>query len=132
MESLALKTRLAVFWVFIGATMSANTILYFIVPGVIDEIRVGKVVGMQAEQGLLLIMAILYYWIPLAMAVLSLTLKDRVNRWASIVLGIFYAVFILFELSMNVTSIAYPYLMLMDTSAIVAAILIAWYAWKWK
>jgi hypothetical protein len=99
---------------------------------VIDEIRAGKVVGMQAEQGLLLIMAILYYWIPLAMAVLSLTLKDRVNRWASIVLGIFYAVFILFELSMNVTSIAYPYLMLMDTSAIVAAILIAWYAWKWK
>lgn len=132
MESLALETRLAVFWIFIAVTMSANTTLYFIVPGVIDEIRAGKVVGMEAEQGLLLIMAIAYYWIPLAMAVLSLTAKERVNRWASIVLGTFYAVFILFELSMNVTSVAYPYLMLMDTSAIVAAILIVWYAWRWK
>ena len=111
--------------------MSANTMLYFIVPGVIDEIRAGEIVGMQVGPELLLVMAITYYWVPLVMAVLSLTLKDKANRWANIILGIFYAGFILFELIMNITTVAYPYVILMDISAIVAAALIAWYAYKW-
>jgi hypothetical protein len=131
LENLALKVRLAVLWLFVAVTMSANTLLYLIVPGVIDEIRAGEVVGMQAGPELLLVMAVMYYWIPLVMAVLSLTLKDKVNRWANIILGIFYAGFILFELMMNVTTVAYPYVILMDTSAIVVAALITWHAYKW-
>jgi len=47
-------------------------------------------------------------------------------------LGAFYVVFISFELFMNVTTVAYPYVILMDSSAIVVAALIAYYAWKWK
>ncbi len=132
MENLALKIRLAVLWLFVAVAMSANTILYFVVPGVIDEIRTGEVVGMQATHELLLVMAITYFWVPLVMAVLSLSLRDRGNRLANIVLGIFYSVFILFELVMNVTTVAYPYLILMDISAIVVSALIAWYAWKSK
>ena len=132
MENLALKTKLAVMWLFVAVTMSANTILYFIVPGVIDEIRAGEVVGMQAGPELLLVMAIMYYWVPLVMAVLSLTLKDKANRWANIILGIFYVGFILFELIMNIRTVAYPYVILMDISAIVVAALIARYAWKWS
>jgi len=132
MENLALKTKLAVLWLFVAVTLSANTILYFIVPGVIDEIRAGEVVGMQAGPELLLVMAITYYWVPLVMAVLSLTLKDKANRWANIILGIFYAGFILFELIMNVRTVAYPYVILMDISAVVVAALIARYAWKWS
>jgi hypothetical protein len=132
MENLALKVRLAVLWLFVAVTMSANTLLYLIVPGVIDEIRAGEVVGMQAGPELLLIMAVMYFWVPLVMAILSLTLKDKVNRWVSIILGLFYAGFILFELSMNVTTVAYPYVILMDTSAIVVAALIAWFAYKWS
>ena len=127
-----MKTKLAVLWLFVAVTMSANTILYFIVPGVIDEIRAGEVVGMQAGPELLLVMAIMYYWVPLVMAVLSLTLKDKANRWANIILGIFYVGFILFELIMNIRTVAYPYVILMDISAIVVAALIAWYAWKWS
>ena len=61
MENLALKIRLAVLWLFIAVTMSANTILYFIVTGVIDEIRAGKVVGMQVGPELLLVMAVTYF-----------------------------------------------------------------------
>ena len=58
MENLALKIRLAVLWLFVAVAMSANTILYFVVPGVVDEIRTGEVVGMQATPELLLVMAI--------------------------------------------------------------------------
>ena len=128
MENLALKMKLAVLWLFLAITMSANTILYFIVPGVIDEVRSGEVVGMKAGPELLLVMAIVYFWVPLAMAVLSLTLKDKANRWANISFGIFYAAFILFELVMNITTVTYPYVILMDISAIVVSTLIAWYA----
>ena len=131
MENLALKMRLVVLWLFMAVTMSGNTILYLIVTGVIDEIRAGKVVGMQVGPELLLVMAVTYFWVPLVMAVLSLTLKDKVNRWVNIIIGIFYASFILFELVMNIITVAYPYVILMDTSAIVAAALIAWYAYKW-
>jgi len=127
-----LKIKLAVFWLFIAVAMLANTVLYLIVPGVIDEIRTGEIVGMQAGAELILGMAIAYYWLPLVMAVLSLTLKDKVNRWLNILLGSFYAAFILFELSMNVTTVAYPYAILMDVSVLAVAALIAWHAWKWK
>lgn len=127
-----LKIKLAVFWLFIAVTMSANTILYFVVPGAIDEIRAGEIVGMQAGAELILGMAIAYYWVPLVMAVLSLTLKDKANRWINIILGVFYAGFILFELTMNVTTVAYPYAILMDVSVFAVATLIAWNAWKWK
>ncbi len=126
-----MKIRLAILWLFVAITMSASTMLYFIVPGVIDEIRAGKIVGMQATPELLLVMAIMYYWVPLVMSVLSITLKDKANRWANIILGIFYAGFILFELIMNITTVAYPYVILMDTSAVVVAAFITWYAWKW-
>ena len=131
MENLALKIKLAVLWLFVAVTMSANTILYFIVPGVIDEIKAGEVVGMQVGPELLLVMAVTYFWVPLVMAVLSLTLKDKANRWANIVLGIFYTGFFLFELIMNIITVAYSYVILMDTSAIVVAALIAWYTYKW-
>jgi len=112
--------------------MVANTMLYFLVPGVIDEIRAGEIVGMPAGHGLLLFMAITYFWVPLVMAVLSLTLMDKANRWVNVILGIFYVGFILFELTMNITTVAYPYVMLMDISAVVAAALIVRYAWKSK
>ena len=124
------KIRIVVFWLFIAVTMSANTMLYLIVPGVIDEIRSGEIVGMPAGDELILGMAIAYFWVPLIMAVISLTLKDKANRWANIILGAFYAVFILFELTMNVITVAYPYTILMDISVFAVATLIVCYAWK--
>ena len=127
-----LRIKLAVFWFFIAGAMLANTILYFVVPGVIDELRAGEIVGMQAGADLILGMAIVYFWVPLVMAVVSLTLKDKANRWINIILGAFYADFVLFELTMNVTTVAYPYAILMDVSVIAVAALIAWNAWKWK
>ena len=126
------KIRIVVFWLFIAITMSANTMLYLLVPGVIDEIRSGIIVGMPAGDELILGMAIAYFWVPLVMAVISLTLKDKANRWANIILGAFYAVFILFELTMNVITVAYPYTILMDISVFAVATLIVWCAWKSK
>ena len=127
-----LRTKLAVFWLFVAVTMSANTLLYLVVPGVIDQIRAGEIVGMQAGSELILGMAVAYYWVPLVMAVVSLTLSNRAVRLMNIMVGVFYVVFVLFELIMNVTTVAYPYATLMDVSVIAVAALVAWSAWKWK
>ncbi len=127
-----LRTKLAVFWLFIAVTMSANTLLYLVVPGIIDQIRSGKIVGMQAGPELILGMAVAYYWVPLVMSVVSLTLNDRASRGMNVIIGVFYVVFTLFELTMNVTTVAYPYASLMDISVMVVAALIVWNAWKWK
>ncbi len=37
------KIKLTVSWLFIAISMTANTILYFTVPGIIDEIMTGKI-----------------------------------------------------------------------------------------
>jgi len=135
------KIKISVLWLFIAVTMVANTMLYFLVPGVIDKIRAGEVLGfnfLQVGHEILLIIAITYFWIPLVMAVLSLTLKDKANRWVNVILGIFYVGFILFEFIITTTTVTYPYgarwpyVILMDTSAFVAATLIVRYAWKSK
>jgi hypothetical protein len=127
-----IKIKLTISWLFIAISMTANTILYFTVPGIIDEVMTGKIVGMQTEPELILVMAVAYFWIPLVMALLSVTLKDKINYWINIIFGAFYTVFVLFELLMNVTTVAYPYVILLDTSAIIVAIMIVRNAWKWK
>ncbi len=127
-----LKIKLAVFWMFIGGVMLSNTLLYLLVPGVMGEIQSGQIVGMQAGAELILGMAIAYYWVPLVMAVLALALKGKLIRWVNIGVGGFYAFFILFELTMNVTTVAYPHAVLMDLSVFAVAALIIWTAAKWN
>jgi len=67
------------------------------------------------------------------MAVVSLTLKDSINRWANIIFGIVFTVLSilsLFEaLALDLSIFAYG--LLMDVSMIVATALIVWYAYKW-
>ena len=62
------------------------------------------------------------------MAFLSLTLKDKANRWANIILGIIYAGLYLLDLT---AYLAKPYYILLGIFTIVFFALIAWYAYKW-
>ena len=69
--------------------------------------------------------------VPLVMAFMSLTLKDLINRWANVVLGIIYTGFWLF-IWMRFAPPQPDYSILMFISEIVASALIVWYAWKSK
>jgi hypothetical protein len=112
--------------------MGALVIIMFMVPGVIEEIIAGEIVGMQIGHAELFIMAFTYFWIPAAMAVLSVILKDKTCRWTNIVVGVIFTAFVFIELLMNLTTVAYPFAIFMDVSAIVALALVVWYAWKWE
>jgi len=71
--------------------------------------------------------------VPLIMAFLSMTLKDSINRWANIIVGIVFTVFQVVALIEILTlPTVYAYAILMELSKVVAPALIVWYAWKSK
>ena len=126
-----MKTKLAIFWLSVAVANSAIVTIAFMAPGVIDDIRAGQVLGAQISPDLLLLIAVTYFWIPLIMAVLSITLKNSINRWVNIIAGALYIVFVLNEFVSNIMIVAYYYGVLMHVSELVVLALIAWHAWKW-
>ncbi len=67
--------------------------------------------------------------IPVVMVILSLTLNYPVNRWANIIIGIFYTGYNLMGLLGRQYPSAYDNFLLIV--AIVVNVLTVWYAWNW-
>jgi hypothetical protein len=67
--------------------------------------------------------------IPVVMIILSLTLKYPVNRWANIIVGIFWLLYNLMGLLGKQYPSAYDNFLLIV--AIVVNVLTIWYAWRW-
>jgi len=72
--------------------------------------------------------------IPLVMAVLSMTLKDKANRWANIIMGAVIAVLSFLDPALYVVeqSAYSAYVILVGIVMAVFAVLIVWIAWKSK
>ena len=131
METLLLKIRIAVLWIFMAVAMSASMVLWFMRPGAINEIMSGMMEGLQISTGLLLFFS-LFWLIPLAMAFLSITLKDVANRKANIILSIIFTVFYIGHLFMHLIKGPLTILIvLMCVLMILLPVLIFWHAWKW-
>ncbi len=100
-----------------------------------DALRLysGDVIGGVVDTGnvmspeMLWMISAIWMTIPVVMLLLSLTLKYPVNRWANIIVGIFFVVINLVGLS------AYPwgYDKFLIIVGLVFNVLIVWYAWKW-
>ena len=86
----------------------------------------GKMGNMQFTKGMWLGIAILMV-IPVVMVFLSLTLNYPVNRWANIIVAIFFFVFNLIGLP------TYPsaYDKFLIIVGLVFNALTVWYAWNW-
>ena len=67
--------------------------------------------------------------IPVVMIILSLTLKYPVNRWANIIVAIFWILYNLMALLGKSYPSAYDNFLLVV--ALVINVLTVWYAWKW-
>ena len=100
-----------------------------------DALRLysGDVIGGEVDTGsmmspeMLWMVGAIWMTIPVVMLFLSLTLKYPMNRWANIIVGIFFVVLNLIGLS------TYPwgYDKFLIIVGIVFNVLIVWYAWKW-
>ena len=79
----------------------------------------------------LMMVLVITFLIPPLMAFLSLTLKDSINRWLNIIVGIVFIV--LMPTGIPPFPTAYlPSLVIIAIVEIVALALIVWYAWKSK
>ncbi|MCJ7654860.1 MAG: hypothetical protein MUO97_06095 [Dehalococcoidia bacterium] len=135
MESLTLKIKIAVLWLFMAVAYSAHMALSIFEPSVIKLITEGK---MQISEGGFIFSALFAWLIPLTMALLSVTLKDSANRRANIILGIVSTIgnifHLLFEqLAQPSIHMAQPSIhqLLLNLSTVVVTALIVWYAWRW-
>ena len=126
MENLTLKIRISVLWLFMAVAMSAHSALALFDPDVIEEITSGK---MEISAGMFVFMA-LFWLVPLAMAFLSVTLKDSANRWTNIILGIVFTALNIFHLTEHLAEPSAHQLLIIGSTVVVTA-LIVWYAWKW-
>jgi hypothetical protein len=127
------KIKNSVLWLFYIVAFLAVMTLGIMEPGVLSQfLETGEIGGMKVGQELLLFFAVMML-VPLAMAFLSLNLKDSTNRWANVIVGIVYVGFQLFALAETLTlSTVYGYAVLMEAAKVVVPALIVWYAWKSK
>ena len=126
MATLTLKTRIAVLWIFMAVAMSAHSVLAFMEPGAMEEMA-EELAAMGP--GMMLFMA-LFWWVPLVMAFLSVTLKDSANRWTNIVVGIIFTLLNIWHLIGHIANPSAAQLLIIASTVVVTA-LIVWYAFRW-
>ena len=117
------RIKLSALWVSLMLTYLLGDVLRIFS----GDFVAGELSGMEMSQGLLLGMAALMV-IPVVMVFLSLVLKHAVNRWANIILSIFFFVF---------NAIGLPtYPSLYDQFLIVVGLVfnlaVVWISWKWE
>jgi len=116
------QIKLSMIWVALMLTYLLGDVLRIFS----GDFKAGEIGGMQVSQGMYLGMAILMV-IPILMVFLSLVLNQPVNRWANIVVAIFFFLFNLVGLP------TYPswYDKFLIVVGLVFNVLTVWYAWKW-
>jgi hypothetical protein len=124
MEILQWKIRISVLWIFMAVAMAAHSVLAFMEPGAMEQIE-----EMPISAGMFLFMA-LFWWVPLVMAVLSVTLKDLANRWTNIILGIVFTALNIFHLIEHLADPSAHQILIIGSTVVVTA-LIFWHALKW-
>jgi len=131
METLAWKVRIAVLWIFLAVMMSASVGLVLLEPGAIEEIMTGEMEGTEISEGLLLMSSLLWL-LPLIMAFLSVSLRDKANRWTNVGVGIFFTVFNIGHLLGHLTEGELPSpLVLTHLAMVIAPALIFWHGLRW-
>jgi hypothetical protein len=117
-----IQIKLSALWVALMLTYLLGDVLRIFS----GDIESGEIGGMKITQGMWLGIAILMV-IPVVMVFLTLTLNDPVNRWANIIVAIFFFVFNLIGLP------TYPsaYDKFLILVGLVFNVLTVGYAWKW-
>ena len=130
------KIKISVLWLVFECGAIVTPILELYLPGFAEDLVAGEVGGSPITPELILVLAI-GTLIPPIMAFLSLVLKDSMNRWANIIVGVVFAGIALVlgpiaSLAGTLPYAYYAYAILIGIVQFVATALIVWYAWKSK
>jgi hypothetical protein len=124
------KLRITVLWISCAVGELAVMALLMFQPGVIRDMMAGKMLGADIHSAGVQISMAFYSLAPMALAYLTLVLKDTANRRMNAVVG---AVSALSGISLL---IGQPVWMSAGMNFVVivgllVALLIVWHAWKW-
>jgi len=116
------QIKLSALWIALMLTYLLGDVLRIFS----GDFKAGEIGGMQISQTMYLGMAVLMV-IPIVMVFLSLTLNQPVNRWANIIVAIFFFIFNLIGLP------TYPsaYDKFLIAVGLGFNILTVGFAWKW-
>jgi cytochrome bd-type quinol oxidase subunit 2 len=118
-----IKIKLSGIWVALMLTYLLGDVLRIFS----GDFSAGAIGEMQISQGMYLGLAIIMV-MPILMVFLSLTLKRKANRWANIIVAVFFFLF-------NAVGLpTYPsvYDQFLIVVGLVFNVLTVWYAWKWS
>jgi energy-coupling factor transporter transmembrane protein EcfT len=115
------RLKLSLLWIFVVLLMTYADIVSLMDPT--SAIRV-RMVGDPMPEGFLLAGAIVMV-ISLAMVILPWVLNYKVNRWVSLIIG----VFMVWQI---VTGGHGLYYVFFETVEIACILLTTWFTWKWK
>ena len=125
------KIQVAVLWLIdTGAALIAAVASLFEPNALQQFLATGEFQGSIVSPEMELLIAILM-WVPFVMAFLSVTLKNPINRWANIIVGIvWFALGFINVPNLMANPTAYGLLLWLTEDA--AKVLIIWIAWKSK
>jgi hypothetical protein len=124
------KLRITILWIFVAICQTAATTLLLFEPGVIHDMMAGKVLGADIHSAGVQIDAALFWLAPMALAYLTLVLKDTASRRTNTVAGAVTAVTGISALiGQPAGTSAGENFVLVVVSLV--ALLIVWHARKW-
>jgi hypothetical protein len=123
---IGVRLKISALWVVMLFLFAYGDIFGLYVPGRIDDIRGGKISGIEITQMFLLATSV-YVAIASLMIFLTLVLRQTVSRWTNIVLPILYIVSIV----ASVIGESWVYFWFLSIAECALLLLIIWYAWRW-
>ncbi len=137
MEALNWKLRISVLWLVAAEAMSAHMIMV-----TIDPVTMKLMLDWGATiNGEGWVIGAVWWLVPLWMLFPTITLKGSANRWANFVGGIIGTLLGIYHFFMCGVPVSFipqgpvpgptAHHILLLATAVVATVLITWYAWKW-
>jgi hypothetical protein len=123
---IGVRLKISALWVAMLFLFAYGDIFGSFVPRRIDDIRGGKISGIEITQTFLLAASV-YVAIASLMIFLTLVLRPTVGRWANVVLPILYIVSIV----ASVIGESWVYFWFLSIAEGALLLLIIWYAWRW-
>ena len=123
-EKMDTKVLLSTLWIVVMINMAFADILGLFIPGALEEVAKTSVsTGTPIPQ--LMLGGAIMLEIPIAMILLSLVLKFKVNRWVNIIASVITIAYVVGGGS------TYPHYIFIATIEVVCMLLIIWFVWKW-
>ncbi len=89
LSALSFRTRVAVLWVAVAVALSTSMLLSVFAPGAVEEMLAGELEGeaLTDAAGFGLALTVI---IPVVMAAVTLLIRDRMNRYVNLIIGLAY------------------------------------------